>query len=376
MRESIEERRLRILDVLDQHEEVKVAHLAALLNVSMVTVRRDLETMATQGSIQRRHGMVRRAHGEFSGAPEGSASQGTVAIIAPERHSYLGAVTHGARRFLEHAGFRVVLHLTPNTANPERHAVAEMLHSGADGVLLAPRWRTLEQQDHAVAMLADLSLPTVLLERRPSRALGLRSVDSVCTDHVYGVHLALDHLTSKGHVRILLAAREDSPTARTVNSAFVALAREHPGIEHWMTVLSAPDAGATTHPSVSGSAAPVTTKHRARPHHEDPNWLPDLVREQKFTAVIIHSDENALVLSQRLEAAGVRVPQDCAVVAYDDVVAGLGNIPLTAVSPPKEEVGRAGALLLSQRIRAERGGTIWTPHRVELLPDLRVRDST
>ncbi|MGJ9373838.1 substrate-binding domain-containing protein [Nesterenkonia sp. CF4.4] len=375
MRESVGERRKRILDVLDHHDQVKVAHLAALLNVSMVTVRRDLESMTADGSVERRHGMVSRADGGGQPSADHSAAQGTIAIIAPERHSYLGAVTLGARKFLEHAGYRVVLYPTPNTANPERTILEEVEREGVDGVLLAPRWRTQAQENSAGAMLEHLKLPTVLLERRPDRHLNLPLVDSVQSDHWHGTHLAVEHLVTRGHRRILLAARQDSPTARTVNTAFAEIAAEHPSIDHWVTTLSTADAAGGAN-WVSDDATSELAFHQVTCDLEDPRWLSELVKEHRITAALIHSDENALVLSQRLTAAGIRVPEDCAIIAYDDVVAGLGRTPLTAVSPPKEAVGRVGAQLLSQRIRAGRSGTLWTPHRVELLPALIVRDST
>ncbi len=56
-------------------------------------------------------------------------------------------------------------------------------------------------------------------------------------------------------------------------------------------------------------------------------------------------------------------------VAYDDVVAALGSIPLTAVAPPKTEVGRVAAELLIRRLR----GAAETAERVELLPELKIR---
>ena len=351
-----------------------MAHLATLLNVSMVTVRRDLETLSRAGSVQRRHGMVARTEGHAADKPLERGTQGTIAVIAPERHPYLNEVTRGARDFLEHAGYRVVLHLTPNTANPEQHILEQISKETADGLLLAPRWRTPEQEAAADSVLATLDLPTVLLERRPSSGGRLQRVDSVRSDHRHGVHLAVDHLLSSGHRRILLAARQDSPTARTVSASFAGVMEEQPGVEHWMSVLSSPDAA-----PVGGETFPTATGPGESAEHPDltnPDWLPELLTEQGFTAALIHSDENALVLSQRLALAGVRVPDDCALIAYDDVVAGLGSIPLTAVSPPKEEVGRAAAQLLSQRIRAEREDERWTPRRIELLPSLEIRSST
>lgn len=81
------------------------------------------------------------------------------------------------------------------------------------------------------------------------------------------------------------------------------------------------------------------------------------------------------MLVQRLAEQGVRVPRDCSVVAYDDVVAALSSTPLTAVSPPKAEVGRAAAELLLHRL-ARPLDTAGPVRRIELLPTLKVRGST
>jgi DNA-binding LacI/PurR family transcriptional regulator len=75
---------------------------------------------------------------------------------------------------------------------------------------------------------------------------------------------------------------------------------------------------------------------------------------------------------QRLAELGVRVPDDLALIAYDDEVAALADTPLTAVAPPKRDVGRHAAQLLVERL-GQSGGA---PRRhLMLLPQLRVRES-
>ncbi len=51
-----EERWREILAILGEQGRIRVGHLAAQLNVSEATVRRDLEAMQTQGMLQRTHG--------------------------------------------------------------------------------------------------------------------------------------------------------------------------------------------------------------------------------------------------------------------------------------------------------------------------------
>ncbi|MFF4569319.1 substrate-binding domain-containing protein [Streptomyces sp. NPDC001410] len=64
------------------------------------------------------------------------------------------------------------------------------------------------------------------------------------------------------------------------------------------------------------------------------DYLVKAVRERGVTAALVHSDEDAIVLVPRLQARGVRVSDGLALIAYDDEVAGLADVPLTAVAPP------------------------------------------
>lgn len=376
MRDSVEVRRRRIAELVDQHGALKVSSLAGLLNVSAITARRDVEALAGEGVVERRHGWVAGAGGIPSARPS-RATVGTVAIVLPERHSYFDEVTRGAHRALESSGYRVALHLAPHSDTSDRRVLELVRRQRPDGLLLAPRWNTPESEAASRALLAELDLPTVVMERQLGSHPDYRSLDVVRSDHRHGVELAVDHLVAGGHRRILLLARQDSPTARSISTSFVDIMRQRSVIESWVTALSSPDSdpGAGRPDSAVGVDG-IGSGAFLRPDHSDPQWLVRLLDEHGITGVLIHNDENALVLTQELLAAGLSIPQECAVIAYDDVVAELSSVPLTAVAPPKEEVGRTAAELLSQRLRTQRVGQRWTPRRIELLPELEVRESS
>ncbi|MEV4312018.1 substrate-binding domain-containing protein [Actinocrispum sp. NPDC049592] len=351
MRQPSDARRQRILAVVRSRGAARVADLAEELQVSIVTVRRDVEELARAGKLRRGHGVARSLLPvESPGAPA-SVDGGAVALMVPERHTYLYETLHGARSALEDAGLRIVLHIVPKVAGAERPIVERALAEGVQGLLIAPRWRTLAEEEDAYGWLARVDLPIVVMERRPRRGSALHAADSVCSDHWYGMQLAVEHLLSLGHRRIVLAARDDSPTARVLRAAFAEIAAAR--LEDWTIVLSAPGAGAD-------------------PDEEPPEFA-SVLRSRRATAAILHGDEDALMIVQQLAEAGIRVPQDCPVVAYDDVVAALGSTPLTAIAPPKAEVGRVAAELLLERLA--RPGA-WRPRRIELLPELTVRGST
>ncbi|MFF3956705.1 substrate-binding domain-containing protein [Streptomyces sp. NPDC001890] len=368
MREPVELRRQRILSVVESRGAVKVSALAAELDVSVVTVRRDVEELARDGRLRRGHGVARpvrepvptgavpAARGE---EPAGEA--GAVALVVPERHTYLYETLHGARSVLEEHGIRIALHIAPPSAGAERPLVERALADGARGLLIAPRWPSTRSEELDHGWLADVGVPTVLMERRPRPGSALHALDSVCSDHWYGIHLAVDHLVSLGHRRIVLAARDDSPTARSIRAAFAEIAAARPEVADWSVVLSSPSA-AEPHgagPAAGGRAALD---------------LAALLRERGATGAVLHGDVDALMLVQRLAESGVEVPRDCSVVAYDDGVAALGSTPLTAVAPPKAEIGRAAAELLLHRLSGAAGAT-GPVRRTELLPTLKVRGS-
>ncbi|MDQ0792622.1 substrate-binding domain-containing protein [Streptomyces sp. B1I3] len=376
MREPVELRRKRILAVVHARGAVKVSALAAELDVSVVTLRRDVEELARAGKLRRGHGVARPVgdaeattaarngkpatrNGAAEGGPAGDG--GAIALVVPERHSYLYETLHGARTALAEAGVRIALHISPQPAGAERPQVEQALAGGARGLLIAPRWRSAVEEERDYGWLAEVGVPTVLMERRPRPGSALHALDSVCSDHWYGVHLAVDHLVSLGHRRIVLAARNDSPTARAIRVAFAEVAAGRPEVEEWSVVLSSPNAG-------PGSGLPA-----AAPEGHAPD-LAGLLRERGFTAAVLHGDEDALMLVQRLAEGGIRVPQDLSVVAYDDVVAALGSPPLTAVAPPKAEIGRAAAELLLHRL-GHPDGAAGPVRRTELLPTLEVRGS-
>ncbi|WP_328885704.1 substrate-binding domain-containing protein [Streptomyces sp. NBC_00316] len=375
MREPVELRRQRILSVVQSRGAVKVSVLAAELDVSVVTIRRDVEELARVGRLRRGHGVARPvidapepATVPAARAQEPAGDGAAVALVVPERHSYLYETLHGARTVLEEAGMRIALHIAPQSAGAERPLVERALADGARGLLIAPRWRHARSEELEYGWLAEVGVPTVLMERRPRPGSALHALDSVCSDHWYGTHLAVDHLVSLGHRRIVLAARDDSPTARTIRTAFAEIAAARPEVEDWSVVLSSPEAVPGPGPESPGSEAPVPGDDGAAVD------LAALLRERGATAAVLHGDVDALMLVQRLAECGVQVPRDCSVVAYDDVVAALGSTPLTAVAPPKAEIGRAAAELLLHRLAGSADST-GPVRRTELLPSLKIRGS-
>lgn len=378
MRQSIDMRRQRIVELVQSHGDLRTGDLADLFEVSVMTVRRDIDALVSQKLVVRRHGRVQAV----DAAPEtGGSSLADVLVVIPERHPILRDAASSAITQLRSLGVHASVRAVPAEAGAQNRMLDDLSQDeSCDGLIIAPRWFSRREEIEHRPLLARLGRPAVLLERVPEESSELVSVDSVVSDHSFGVRLALEHLVDRGHRRVVLATRYDSPTARSVAESFPRVAGTLDALERWERVLSAPDAvperamleGSPAHCQAGGAEVlPLR-----QPDFSDPQWVLKLLRAGGFTGMIVHSDVNALALAQQLEACGVRIPEDCAIVAYDDVVAGHGAIPLTAVAPPKVNIGQAAATLIVERMRAEATGYHWSTRRVQLLPELVQRAST
>ncbi len=104
------------------------------------------------------------------------------------------------------------------------------------------------------------------------------------------------------------------------------------------------------------------------------NWLAINPDRQGATAIFCAADNLAFGVIKALMAAGLKVPGDVSVMGFDGVALGeLSVPPLTTVSIPLEQFGKAALDLLEQR--AEAGDTIRAAHRLELGCDIIERAS-
>ncbi|MFF4828725.1 LacI family DNA-binding transcriptional regulator [Streptomyces sp. NPDC001312] len=345
---AADERRTRILEIVRKLGTVRVTDLAARLDLPAVTVRRDVATLAETGLLRRSHGSV-SVPDERAGT---EADARTLGLIVPTvSHTvsqYFDEVIAGARAAAADAGAHLVLGISSYDPGADRGQAEQLLRSGAEGLMLTPNWMSTNNPDDRL-WLNGLPVPTVLVERRAAVGTAAAELDSVSSDHHHGVLLALRHLAALGHDTVALAARRDTWTALKVRSGYA---------EGCATL------GLTPQPVID---------------IDDPATAPERVAGQLAEAVgrgvraaLVHNDQDAIQLPALLRARGLSVPEDLALISYDDVFAALGAPPLTAVAPPKRAVGAAAVDLLLRRLRH---GSALPIHRVELLPELKVRAS-
>ncbi|MFE3387632.1 substrate-binding domain-containing protein [Streptomyces anulatus] len=374
MRLHVDQRHERVLELVRERGSLRVAELAEELGMSAVTLRRDVEALAAQGLVERLHGAVVWPTGQSRPAPAAAppAEGLVVGMVVPTTEYYYADVVRGARQTVEAAGARLTIGLSRYLPDEDAAQARRLLSTGADGLLLTPSWERGCPERGEGLWTAEQEVPVVLVERSAPLGHPAAGLDRVRSDHAHGAAEAVAHLAGLGHRAIALAV-QDSPTAPRLRVGYRA-AVEALGL-------------------TPVSAAPLDdapSRSEAKRFERTLEYLCQAVASGNVTAAIVHSDADAIVLIPRLQARGVRVPEDLAVIAYDDEVAGLADLPLTAVAPDKHAVGAAAARLLLDRLGvAEPGGAVAgavtgagetgrgsaARRHLDILPTLRIRVS-
>ncbi|WP_370072892.1 substrate-binding domain-containing protein [Streptacidiphilus sp. MAP5-3] len=331
---------------------IRTSDLVKLLGVSDVTVRKDVDDLVRAGLAQRFHGGVTLPRADDGPARSGADVPLQLGVLLPDS-GYFRAVLGGVGEAVARFNARQSLVMSRYNDLRDMAAIRSLVQAGCHGlVLVGPT------DEDGYALFPDellaLPVPVVLVERRLDPDKVLDRLDHVISDHVAGARLAVEYLAGLGHRRIALVTKAVGPTKRRVVDGYQR-ARRQLALDVDLPVFEVPQIG----PEENGADQRIA------------DTLDALCR-QGVTAVVVHSDPEAVMLSQFAQARGLRIPQDLAIVSYDDDVAGFAGIPLSAIAPAKRAVGSMAVDTLVQRIR--HGAAVPVRH-VTLQPGLVVRDS-
>lgn len=224
----------------------------------------------------------------------------------------------------------------------ERRTIRQVLHGGLiDGVIVS----SMLLDDPITQALIEHDKPFVLIGRHPDRP----DVSFVDTDNVAGAHDAVAHLHRLGKTRI---ATITGPLNMIVGAdrleGFAKAMRERG---------SAPDPALIAEGDFT-EAGGYLAMQRLLPSHPD--------------AVFVASDTMAIGALRALQVANWRVPEDIAVVGFDDIpAAARQHPPLTSVRQPIQQLGDTAVQVLLEKIRNPQQG----PQHILFPPALMIRSS-
>jgi len=267
----------------------------------------------------------------------------TIAMVVLDvANPFFTDVIAGAEELAEQHDALVVMCNSANSADREARHLRRLDQQRVLGVLLTP---VHDSPGAALSEVREHGTPVVLVDRGAASS----GQSSVAVDDVLGGRLAGEHLVGAGHRRIAYVGR-GSPL-RQVEERLRGV-REAVGAAGLVEVVN-----------TTGLSVRAGSQAAARVLDAGPG--------DRATAVFCANDLLALGVLNECVRRGVRVPDDLAVIGYDDIgFAASASVPLTSVRQPRELLGRTAVELLLASVEGR------PAQQVVFEPELVVRRST
>jgi DNA-binding LacI/PurR family transcriptional regulator len=270
----------------------------------------------------------------------------SVALVVPEPDSrvfsdpFFARILRGVSRTLAPTSSQLVLLIEPAEGDDQR--LLRYLRGGhVDGAIIVSH----HGRDNVLQELAQLPLPIVFSARPLGVDIPVASVD---VDNVAGARTAVEHLLSVGRRRIGTVTGPLDMTAGLDRLT---------GFKEVLAEAGLPD-DAVVFGDFTADGAEVATRQLLAEHPE-------------LDGLFVASDLMATAALRVLSQEGRRVPQDVAVVGFDDSVLATTTTPrLTTVRQPVERLAARMAELLLAKI----GGAVLTSPEI-YETELIIRDS-
>ncbi|HIT74912.1 MAG TPA: LacI family DNA-binding transcriptional regulator [Candidatus Avipropionibacterium avicola] len=307
------------------------ADLARHLGVGTNTVRRALTLLHTEGLVERRRGSGTVVLGQPSSIEQTGPRVG---VLVPSLTRYFPPLVRGVRDVVEAGGGTVVARPSDHGAAQESAVLDDFCSSGLEAMVVVPLTPSLATPQFR-DRLESLEVPVVVAERLPpvsGAERGDSRLSCVVSDVRRGGLMAVHHLVRAGRSRIGLLSSRDTATSEDFHSGFTQAAHD------------------------LGVAVGQATL-RWRYDWRRPQQIRRTVRG--YVSTLVQTGTDAVVcfdstvvsaLLRELEAAGCRVPDDVAVITYDEEGGHPTPIPVTAVVPDRGEVGRLAAHVLLRQL--------------------------
>ncbi|MBK8046866.1 MAG: LacI family DNA-binding transcriptional regulator [Anaerolineales bacterium] len=302
---------------------VTIRELADAAGVSIATVSRVLNHKSHPVSEETRVRILALAD-ELGYRPNVAARS-----LRTDRSSTIGIITdnidsphttmmiRGIQDTVKQAGYICVVISADWDPEVEREAIHDLVSRSIDGIVFAETWHRSANET-----LALNNIPFVFVHRQYASESRL----SVTPDEVYGAHLATQHLLNLGHRRIgyINGPEQFWASADRLRGYRETLAAQ--GIEYDPALVARGDW------QVASGYAGANQILQANP---------------RLTALFAGNDLMAAGAMYALFDAGLRVPDDVAVVGYDNrEIARIFRPSMTTITLPLHEMGQAAAQVL------------------------------
>ncbi|GAC1541518.1 MAG: substrate-binding domain-containing protein [Herpetosiphon sp.] len=326
--------------------------VATSAGVSTMTVSRVLNSPERVASETRRR--VQQTMESMGYVPNALASgllkgrTKTIALIVSDiTNPFFASIVRGVEDLAQRNGYTVIIGNSDESVQKEAYYVKSLLSKRIDGLLITPAGNGSRTM---LDVLKQRGNPFVLIDRDIDGV----AADVVSSDSVGGAKMLTRYLIKLGHRRIgLINGHASISTARDRQQGYEEVLHEH-------NIEVRPELIIESHFTRDGTNAAVQP-------------LLALPADRRPTAIFAANNFIAIDIITALREIGRSVPEDMAVVCFDDIEIASALDPfLTVIAQPARSLGTIATQFLFERLEHD---PLAQPRRVRLSPDLIIRRS-
>jgi LacI family transcriptional regulator len=318
---------LKTGDQLGSHSE-----LASVYGVSLITVKKALATLISEGFVFSRVGKgtyvaQRTVDARQNGHP-------TIGLVIRDiRSPFFSRVMHSVEDAAYELGYHVLLSNSSGRAEKEEAQIARFREFGVSGMIIA----SMSHKYYATPTIRKMlhqRFPFVMVSY-----IADEDVPFVGSDHEQGGYLAAEYLVKQGYQRIGYINGEPGNMVGELRRRGYERALK----THGRRI----DKRLQFHLRMRGE------KHDYQSGYEIGKRFPSL--SVKPDAVFVYNDLSALGFEDAILEQGLRVPEDVAIVGFDDIERGeYASVPLSTVRQPTKLIGKEAVGLLLKLMQGKK----------------------
>jgi LacI family transcriptional regulator len=270
----------------------------------------------------------------------------TIGIIVPDNlDPFYPEVVQGIADQCRDRGYSIILCHSLGNADKELEYLVLLRSKRVDGMIIYP----VQEDDRYVDELKGSTIPFVFVGRHTDAL----NCDYVMNDNVHGAYLAVKHLIQKGHKKITYICAKPAASSGKERIA---------GCKKAINASELP----------SSALNVMTCKPNIESCHQTVEEL--IAKNDNSTAIFVWDDKLAIGALRAILEAGLHIPQDIALVGYNDTeIARHLFPPLTTIRHASYQIGEIAAQILVDRLESEQDVET---KQIVLKPELVVRSTT
>lgn len=244
-----------------------------------------------------------------------------IALVLPDIYNEaFPYIIAGVENYTRKNDYNIILCVTHEDIEIEKYYIEKLKNNQVDGFLVC----SMIPKSNAVYQLQQEGIPVVLIARNLDD-----NIDAVVADNYTGAYQAVKYLRNIGkeHIAIISGDLELPLYQQRLNGYKAALK----------------DTGAELNDN-------LIIYQNGNDKSLDMN-IRQMLRNEKVDAIFATSDNKAILAMRSVAEEGLRIPQDIAVMGFDNIqMCSYMNPPLSTVAQPFEEMGSLAARRLIEKI--------------------------